>query len=259
MITPGIEKPGGQTSTGIFNFNGGTLQATASKAEFLFGNSGGTALGANLDNFSANVLEGGAKIDTNGHDIGIGVALLHGGDDATDGGLTKLGAGALTLSANNTYTGATLVSAGTLLVTGSLGGTNVTVESGATLGGDGAIGGNLNFTGGSFLDISDLNTALTVGGTIIFSGSFNIESLVRNGAAIDWDTIANGTYTLISGVVNNDANLLGNLGEANAYDLGGGRSAYFEVNSLDLVVIPEPSAALLGGLAGLFLLRRRRG
>jgi hypothetical protein len=51
---------------------------------------------------------------------------------------------------------------------------------------------------------------------------------------------------------------LGNNSLGTAYDLGGGRSAYFEEGSLKLVVIPEPRAALLGGLGLLALLRRRR-
>ena len=52
-----------------------------------------------------------------------------------------------------------------------------------------------------------------------------------------------------------------NFGSGNAYDLGG-KSAYFQTDinnsSLNLVVIPEPRAALLGGLGLLALLRRRR-
>jgi len=48
--------------------------------------------------------------------------LLHSaiaGDNAADGGLTKLGAGTLSLTAANTYNGATFINAGTLSVSGS--------------------------------------------------------------------------------------------------------------------------------------------
>jgi hypothetical protein len=72
------------------------------------------------------------------------------------------------------------------------------------------------------------------------------------------NAVAEGTYTLINGTaIFNFANV-SNFGLANAYDLGGGKSAYFQSGSMNLVVIPEPRAALLGGLGMLVLLRRRR-
>ncbi|MCC6126681.1 MAG: autotransporter-associated beta strand repeat-containing protein [Pirellulales bacterium] len=52
------------------------------------------------------------------------------------GGLTKLGAGTLTLSATNTYTGATSVNEGQLIVTGS-----IATSSGITVAGNAALGG----------------------------------------------------------------------------------------------------------------------
>ncbi len=90
-----------------FNFNGGTLKALATTAN------GATFL-QTLN--TANVKAGGALIDTNGANITIGQALVA-DTVSTGGGLTKLGAGTLTLSGANTYTGPTLVSAGTLSVT----------------------------------------------------------------------------------------------------------------------------------------------
>jgi fibronectin-binding autotransporter adhesin len=98
------------------------------------------------------------------------------------GGLTKTGAGVLTLSGNNTFTGPTMVGAGTLLVNGT-GPSSVTVASGATLGGTGTTGpltangtvspgaggpgvlhtGNATFNGGSTF-AADLN------GTTVGSG-----------------------------------------------------------------------------------------
>ena len=98
-------KNGGTNAT--FNFNGGTLRPTAADPDYFEGFT------------AANVRNGGALIDTNGINTGINQLLRHsmiGGDAATDGGLTKLGAGTLTLTAANTYTGATTVSRGTLQV-----------------------------------------------------------------------------------------------------------------------------------------------
>ncbi len=87
---------------GLFNFNGGTLQATANFA---------VSVGTNQ------VRNGGAKIDTNGFNVSLAAPLIHStiaGDAASDGGLTKSGAGTLTLAGANTYTGGTTISGGTL-------------------------------------------------------------------------------------------------------------------------------------------------
>ena len=94
--------------------NGGTLTATgANNPDFITvygdGGNGGNPSGAIYVGFS------GAWIDTNGLDIGIQRNLI----DAGGGGLTKLGAGTLTLSGANTYTGDTTVEDGVLEVSAS--------------------------------------------------------------------------------------------------------------------------------------------
>jgi autotransporter-associated beta strand protein len=90
------------TGTGTFNFNGGTLRAAGSTSAFMQGLS------------AASVKAGGARVDTAGNNVTISQRLLDGGGGAGGGGLTKLGAGTLTLSARNTYTGRTTVAGGTL-------------------------------------------------------------------------------------------------------------------------------------------------
>lgn len=98
----------------FFNFNGGTLKATATNNTFVNLGAGTTRL---------NVRDGGATVDSNGKDIGISQQLQHSddpGDAATDGGLTKIGSGKLTLTGGYTYTGPTVVRAGTLSVDASL-------------------------------------------------------------------------------------------------------------------------------------------
>ena len=97
-------------AAGSLYFNGGTLQATASSADFItlgsddlsgrFNSGGGT-----LNNY---VQAGGAVIDTNGNAVTINQPLLHSAA-GLDGGLTKVGGGTLTLTAVNTYDGGTII------------------------------------------------------------------------------------------------------------------------------------------------------
>ncbi len=119
--------------TRTFNFNGGTLKATGDTTNFF---NLGTA------NARANVRDGGAVIDTNDFNVTLVQPLDHSnidGDNATDGGLTKQGAGTLTLSGTSLYTGPTTVSAGELKVTGDTT-TSPLALGAATLSGNGFVG-----------------------------------------------------------------------------------------------------------------------
>lgn len=173
------------------------------------------------------------------------------------GSLTKSGSSTLTISGTNTYTGTTNVSAGTLFLSGSLGNTAVTVNDGAELAGGGIITGTLNLKGNALLDVMtaiENSNPLDVAGITTFGSGFGIDNLT----GIDWDIVANGTYTLINGNINT-ANLA-NLNLENKLAIGTlpERYAYFQNGSLQLVVIPEPSSALLASLGAMALLRRRR-
>jgi autotransporter-associated beta strand protein len=172
--------------------------------------------------------------------------------------VSKNGAGSLTLAGNNSYSGTTSVSAGTLFISGELGISNISVSTNATIGaGDasGVIGGNLHFASGAILDVSA--GILTVGDTATLSfDGFDFNSLV----GFDVQSAAIGTYTLIDGdFALNSANLA-YYGIGNAFTRLDGNKAYFDQGSLTVTItaIPEPSAALLGGLGMLVLLRRRR-
>ena len=91
------------TNDAYLTFNGGTLKAIgADNANFI------TTYGGGSNTF---VATGGAVIDTNGRNIGILANLINAG-----GGLTKEGAGTLTLGGLNTYVGDTTVNAGTLVL-----------------------------------------------------------------------------------------------------------------------------------------------
>ena len=99
---------------GIVNLNGGTVVAKANETDFL--GSVTNMTGVNDDKWLTNVFvyvqSGGAIFDTAGKDISIKQPLYTGAP--VDGGLTKCGAGTLTLLNTNTYNGATVVEGGTL-------------------------------------------------------------------------------------------------------------------------------------------------
>ena len=93
------------------------------------------------------------------------------------GNITKLGGGALTLNASNTYQGGTSVQAGTLLVNnvaGSGTGTGpVTVSNtGSILGGTGAVTGAVTIGSGAFVQAG----SGSAGGSLTLSGALSLSS-----------------------------------------------------------------------------------
>lgn len=153
---------------------------------------------------------------------------------------------------DHNFRGATTVTAGTLVVDGNVTTSVFTVKNGGILGGSGTIANAVTFeTGAQFL--FDAANALTIDGAVSFGG-FGI----GNVAGLSSLT-AEGIYNLIvgSGVI--DFSNISNVGLANALDIGGGKSAYFQEGSLQLVVVPEPSSfALIVSLAASFFLIARR-
>ena len=99
---------------------------------------------------------GGATFDTNGNNVSFATTLTG------DGGITKAGAGTLTLAAINSYIGSTTINAGTLAVTSD--------------GNLGAVGGSLVFGGGTLQLLGNFTSARAVtlnagGGTVDTNGS----------------------------------------------------------------------------------------
>ena len=206
------------TGTRTINLNGGLLQALGDSSDFM----GGTAI-------TANVQAGGAKIDTNGFNVTVATPLVS--ETAVDGGLTKVGAGILTLTGTNTYNGPTVVSAGSLAVNSSLGvgGANaaLTVAQGATLAGTGTL--NLGtsvvtvngiLAPGATPNAGDIGTLTVVTNNLItltssaalqfdITNAMTKDLVVASGAqlTLSGQLVLNGTvalntpYTLFSGLV----------------------------------------------------------
>lgn len=137
---------GDNTYSGGTSFGGGVVQASrdanlGDASGALAFDGGALKLGASFNLAATRQIAlngGGGTIDTNTFDTTISQGITGGG------GLTKIGAGSLTLTGTSTYTGATTVSGGKLLVNGSIASSSgTTVDAGATIGGNGTLGSTI--------------------------------------------------------------------------------------------------------------------
>lgn len=217
------------TGSRAFNFNGGTLRAIANNTAFL---SVGTG------NAAANVRNGGAIIDTVGFNVTVGSVLRHSaiaGDNAIDGGLTKLGAGTLTLSASNTYSGPTTISNGTLVISNAcladaanvniaasgklqLSFTGTDVVNGLTIAGVTKANGTYGATGSGAANIDDVHFAGT--GVLQVGPPKPALNVVRSGNTLTFNWT--GAYKLVA-----QTNALGVGLQSGAvwYDVAGGTTS----------------------------------
>jgi len=196
-------------SAATFNFNGGTLVAKTNAANFFQGSTVFPIIPIN-----ALIQAGGALIDDGGNTITIADPLKH--DPALgsnpDGGLAKLGAGTLTLTATNTYTGDTIVSNGTLLVNGSLTNSAVIVMTGATLGGNGTLNGSVLVSPGGTISPTGV---LTINNSLMLQGTAFMElnqSLATN-------DVIRGSTTITYGGTLAVTNLSGTLSTNDSFKL----------------------------------------
>ena len=155
------------TGNAVFNFNGGTLQASDSFATNLpmaMGTSGG-----------------GATFDTNGFAVTLGGSL------SGPGSLTKVDSGTLVLAAANTYSGNTLIGGGTL----ALGSPLALQQS------------TLDTSGGGVLSFGTL-TAATFGG---LTGSGNLALSNATSSAVTLSVGNNNASTTYSGTLSGPGSL----------------------------------------------------
>jgi len=176
-------------------------------------------------------------------------------------GLTKVGAGTLLLSADNTFTNGMTVNEGTLVA-----GHNDAVAAGDLALGDGTGTDTLRLSSGIALNVEDFS--LTSSSRLAFdlNGSVGATKVVVTGNQtgtgtytvdiFDGGGLANGTYTLMT---------VAGSAAATSFTLGtipgafSGSTLNWSSNTLTLTVVPEPSIGTLFGMgAGLTLLLRRR-
>jgi outer membrane autotransporter protein len=196
---------GGNLGTGRITLNGGGLQwATANTADI----SGRlNALGAS-----------GGTFDTNGNDVTLASGIRG------VGGLTKTGAGILTLTSANTYTGETTISNGTLRLAGAgtlAGATGVSL-TGAGAAFDLSAGSNLSVAhlsgvAGSLVTLGANTLTLTDNTSQTFSGSLTGTGggLVKQGTGM---LTLSGASTYTGGTALRQGRL--NLGNSQALGTG---------------------------------------
>jgi autotransporter-associated beta strand protein len=207
--------------------------------------------------------------------------------------LKKSGLGTQTLGDTNTYTGATTIDAGKLVINGSISTSTTTVNSAGTLAGSGTVGavtvknggfiapgnspgtlntGNITLEAGSSLGIEiDGATVGTQYDRLNVTGSVSLAGLLSMTMGGSYAP-ANGTLFFILANDGTDA-ITGTFSNASVnggtYTLGGqefqisyagntATSSFTGGNDVVLQAVPEPASLLLGAVAILTLLRRRR-
>jgi T5SS/PEP-CTERM-associated repeat protein/autotransporter-associated beta strand protein len=191
------------TGTGTLNWNGGILRATGNQSNYLqsFG-AGSITVGSN-----------GAFFDTNGYNVGFNTASVLTGT----GGLTKQGAGTLSIAGGNSYSGSTTVSAGTLQFdsyTQSAGQTLTVAASSNSSFGKLAVTGTATFNAGANLavDVASVNT-LAVGQTltdVVTAGTLNAStfSVTDNSALFNFEASLSGSALNLNVVSNSSSGIL---------------------------------------------------
>jgi len=189
LSTIGVTRSSG---TATVNAAGGKITALTNQANF-FANFPGTG-----GNNSINLQSGGLKFDTAGFAVSI-TNVLSGA-----GGLTKLGAGTLTISAANTYSGDIVVSNGTLVSsTRSIGAGAAIVADAATLEVQVAALGksltNSSLTLGTSGNVTNLFTlgvnASTTVPAVVVTGALTVNGTVT--VNVTGTALAGSTYPLI--------------------------------------------------------------
>jgi len=212
---------GNNTYTGTTAVNGGTLILGSANA--LAGSTLNTAGSGTVTYFAGtnNIggISGNGSISNSGNLLSIGgnsQDTAYSGYMSGNGGLTKVGAGVLTLSGANAYTGATNVTSGTLLVNGNQTAATgaVIIAAEATLGGNGTVGGATTIAGILSPGDGGIGT-LNITGNTIWQGASSA------GISTDWIFQLGASST--ADLINITGNFLKDtsLGTKFRFDFGG--------------------------------------
>jgi autotransporter-associated beta strand protein len=247
----------------------------------------------NVDSFqqTGGTLAGGFSVNSaSNYDLQSGTLT---GNLGGSSGLTKTGEGTTILSGTNTYTGVTNVNSGKLVVNGNISSSSLTsVASGATIGGSGTVG-ELTVSSGGFINPGNSPGILNVSGDYTQAGLYTAE-ITGLTAGTEHDQInvtgsvditggdltalfTAGTYAandIIFILLNDGVDAITGTYSGFAqgatvieydgfewkisYTANSTTQSFTGGNDIALMAIPEPKAALLGGLGLLLLLRRCR-
>jgi autotransporter-associated beta strand protein len=255
-IGPGTLQLLGQNNyTGVTNINGGELNAgfADTGTSGPFGNGGNISFGggalqysaANQYDYSSRIIgsTGPIAIDTNGQNVTFNTTLA----SSNVGGLTKLGAGSLTLANSDSYTGITTVSAGTLNVNNDAAlGSSTAATAGLLLNPAASVTATVNFT--------STNPAA---GYLASSGAGTSQIVLGNSTTGSPTTLTIGGSSLpanYAGSISDGAGINpGAVGTLIKYGLGnqtlGGASTYTGTTSVNGGVLTVSATGTIGSMA----------
>lgn len=221
----------GLTSSAATNliFNGGTLQYT------------GAAASSNR-NFTINA----GKTAT--FDITTNNLILSGSSPATNGALTKTGAGTLTLNSAQIYTGITKITQGELSLTSNgliAAASLIQIDSStfniATGGSARTLANSLILNGSTIIAESTVDNAGT-GGTITYSGGNVIHTFTASGSLVLPVSIISASELIVGGGGGGGAGISNNV-----YNAGGGGG---KVSNLTAQILASGTTAVVVGAGG---------
>ncbi len=272
---------GGETaglgSGSVLYYDGGIF------SDGLWGEWSGSFIDWIKQGFSNVVQIGGANIEVNNLNGRIvNVPFLH--DQAlggtADGGLTKLGAGTLTLSNTCSYTGPTVVSTGTLLLNTLGNSKSIVVADGATLGdvsGTLTIPASVTVSPGNSIGTMNVINNLAINGGCIYEWEVDVENsadLINVIDVLDFSATDANSITVnvdaIGAVLSDETNILFSAGSINgtadkifmSYAVGnsGPENPTINGNNIEItdIVVPEPAIIGFISLLALAFMRRNK-